>query len=128
MAKTPRETIKTWFETGDFPTQEQFWNWLDSFWHQDDVIPVSSVEDFQDLLDAKADIGDYPRAGTETLNQGSNDVVFTNAIGTVDYHLVIDEVNGKAVDKANLVKAGDKFTIEALEDNTIISYVAVKTF
>lgn len=54
MAKTARNTIKTWFETGDFPTQTQFWNWLDSFWHKDDAIPTSSITDLDDLLAGKA--------------------------------------------------------------------------
>ncbi len=34
--KTQLETIKTWFETGDIPTEEQFHNAFDSFFHKDD--------------------------------------------------------------------------------------------
>lgn len=33
MAVKSRDILKTYFETGDFPTQEQFWDWLDSFVH-----------------------------------------------------------------------------------------------
>ena len=35
--------IKNWFRTGLKPTQSQFWNTWDSFWHKDDSIPTSSV-------------------------------------------------------------------------------------
>lgn len=36
MAIESRATIKSWFETGDFPTQEQFWAWIDSFYHKNE--------------------------------------------------------------------------------------------
>lgn len=54
MAKTAISTIKTWFETGDYPTQTQFWNWLDSFWHKDDELPTSQITDLDTLLAGKA--------------------------------------------------------------------------
>jgi len=58
MAKTPKNTIKSWFLTDLFPTQTQFHNWLDSFWHKDEAIPMSSIEGlsgrFDDKLDAEA--------------------------------------------------------------------------
>ena len=45
MAITARNQLKQWFETGDYPTQEQFANWLDSFWHKtDELIPMNRVE------------------------------------------------------------------------------------
>lgn len=35
---TSREKIKEWFKTGAKPTQEQFYDWIDSYWHKyDDV-------------------------------------------------------------------------------------------
>lgn len=44
MAKQPRATLKTWFETADKPTQQQFWDWLDSYFHKDDLIPAASID------------------------------------------------------------------------------------
>lgn len=43
MAVQPRSLLKTWFETLDKPTQQQFWDWLDSYWHKSDTIPVESI-------------------------------------------------------------------------------------
>ena len=40
--KTKTE-LKTYFETGDKPTQEQFYDWMDSYWHKDEKIPVDSL-------------------------------------------------------------------------------------
>lgn len=55
MAKQSINTIKNWFRTGSKPTQAQFWDWLDSFFHKDDNIPSAQVEGLQTLLDAKMD-------------------------------------------------------------------------
>lgn len=126
--KTALATIKTWFETGDYPTQEQFANWLDSFFHKDDTIPFESIEDLQGYFDAKANAADAPRVGQETLSNGSNDVTFAHALPDTNYILIIEETNGKAVDKANITKATDKFTVTAYDDNTVITYAAIKNY
>jgi len=36
--KTKTE-LKSFFETGDIPTQEQFYEWMDSYWHKEEKIP-----------------------------------------------------------------------------------------
>jgi len=55
MAKTTINTIKQWFKTGLKPTQDQFWNWMDSFWHKDELIPQKNIEDLSTTLSSKAD-------------------------------------------------------------------------
>ncbi|MBI9064884.1 MAG: hypothetical protein JEZ14_23055 [Marinilabiliaceae bacterium] len=55
MALTPINTLKEWFRRGLKPTQQQFWDWLDSFWHKDEPIPSASIDGLQGLLDAKVD-------------------------------------------------------------------------
>jgi hypothetical protein len=42
MAKTSIATLKTWFETGDIPTQAQFENLIDSFHHKDGGETITS--------------------------------------------------------------------------------------
>lgn len=54
MAKTAINTIKDWFKTGKYPTQSQFWNWMDSFWHKDEAIPIGNIETLTTILDGKA--------------------------------------------------------------------------
>lgn len=43
--KQPIATLKQWFETGDFPTQQQFWDWLDSYVHKDDLATGPTPDD-----------------------------------------------------------------------------------
>jgi len=47
-------TIKNWFKTGLKPTQQQFWDTWDSFWHKDESIPVAKIEGIDNLLNQKA--------------------------------------------------------------------------
>ena len=55
MAKTAINTIKQWFKTGLKPTQDQFWNWMDSYWHKDELIPQDKIQDLSTALSGKAD-------------------------------------------------------------------------
>jgi hypothetical protein len=47
--------IKSWFESGDKPTQEQFSDTWDSFWHKSEIIPTSNIEDLNNRFEEKAD-------------------------------------------------------------------------
>lgn len=52
-------TIKNWFKTGLKPTQTQFWAWMDSFWHKDEQIPQSAVQNLIATLNAKAEASQF---------------------------------------------------------------------
>ena len=43
MAVTSINQIKNWFKTGLKTAQEHFWHWMDSYWHKEDEIPISSI-------------------------------------------------------------------------------------
>lgn len=56
MAIQSRNKLKSWFQTGAYPTQGQFWEWLDSFSHKtEDQTSIDSVTGLRQLLAAKAD-------------------------------------------------------------------------
>lgn len=55
MAKVDINTIKNWFRTTMKPTQAQFWDTWDSFWHKDEKIQITSVDGLDDLIAGKAD-------------------------------------------------------------------------
>lgn len=42
MAKQDKSKLKGWFSTGKYPTQEQFWDWMDSFIHRDDQLRIGA--------------------------------------------------------------------------------------
>ena len=50
-----KNTIKNWFKTGLKPTQAQFWATWDSFWHKDEKIPITAIDDIEAILAEKAD-------------------------------------------------------------------------
>lgn len=55
MPVTARNTIKNWFKKGLKPLETHFASWLDSFWHkEDDLIPMSAIEDLLDTLNSLA--------------------------------------------------------------------------
>lgn len=56
MALTSKNNLKQWFKTALKPTQNQFWNWLDSYWHKSENIPAENIAGLQDLLDEKQDV------------------------------------------------------------------------
>ncbi|RLJ31056.1 leucine rich repeat (LRR) protein [Chryseobacterium sp. 7] len=39
-----KEELKLYFENGDIPKQEDFWEWQNSYWHKDEKLPNSSLE------------------------------------------------------------------------------------
>lgn len=48
-----KDNLKTYFENGDIPKEEEFWQWQDSYWHKNDpqdIIPADRVD-----LSGKAD-------------------------------------------------------------------------
>jgi hypothetical protein len=50
-----KNTIKNWFRTGLRPTQAQFWATWDSFRHKDEKIPITAIDDIENILAEKAD-------------------------------------------------------------------------
>ncbi|MVT09872.1 hypothetical protein [Chitinophaga tropicalis] len=60
MAIRERNKLKDWFQTGDYPTQDQFWDWLDSFVHKsEDKVDIDGIAGLRSLLDNKADLEAY---------------------------------------------------------------------
>ncbi|MDH6209383.1 hypothetical protein M2254_000967 [Chryseobacterium sp. BIGb0186] len=47
---TPLNTIFSWFETGDFPTQTQFKETFLSFYHKEYLIPKENIEGLKEVF------------------------------------------------------------------------------
>lgn len=70
MAIRERNKLKGWFQTGAYPTQEQFWDWMDSFLHKtEDAVTIDNISGLRTLLDNKADFEAF-----NTLYQAFNEV------------------------------------------------------
>lgn len=55
MAIVSLNTIKNWFKTGLKPTQQQFWDTWDSFFHKEEGIATTYINGLDSLLNTKAD-------------------------------------------------------------------------
>jgi len=55
MPKVSLITIKSWFETYDKPTESQFSDTWDSFWHKDESIPVAKIQSFTNEVNSIID-------------------------------------------------------------------------
>ena len=97
MSKRTLTQLKAWFEKEDKPTQAQFWDWLDSFFHKDDNIPSAQVEGLQGLLDSKVDKKDL------TSNKG---------VWDPDKAYVFDANQAQYVSFVNPDSTDDFFTTE----------------
>lgn len=59
MAVVALSTIKNWFKTNLIPTQSQFWDVFDSYFHKSEGIPAASVNGLDTLLQSKADEANF---------------------------------------------------------------------
>lgn len=51
---TAIQTLKQWFSNFKKPTQEQFWAWMDSFFHKSEKIPMTSIEGLENVMQGTA--------------------------------------------------------------------------
>lgn len=100
--------LKAWFKRGLYPTQEQFHDWLDSFFHKEDKIAPSSVEGLTDQLNGK-----YPDADGKLLEQktaeledqlNTHEQYSEEKFGTIYDRL--DELDETKIDKAVIGQPG----------------------
>lgn len=55
MAIRDRETLKKCFRRGAYPTESQFSDWIDSFLHCNDTIPINLIQGLAQILNSKYD-------------------------------------------------------------------------
>jgi hypothetical protein len=79
MPITSLANIKNWFRTGLKPTQAQFWDTLDSFWHKEDQIPMSNVQGLNTTLNTFA---------TKTYVDNEISTVLAAGVAPPSYQLV----------------------------------------
>jgi len=53
MSIVSREQLKAWFRRGMKPLESQFATWIDSFWHKEDSIPMTSISGLGEALNAR---------------------------------------------------------------------------
>jgi len=66
---TDKNTLKSWFQKGLKPLAAQFAAWMDSYWHKDETIPVSSIENLDVIMSSKANQAVVDSVVTELQNK-----------------------------------------------------------
>lgn len=69
MPLVSKMQLKAWFVTAAKPLQGQYWDWMDSYWHKSELIPMSSVDHLVATLNTIAPLP--PITGTITAPGGT---------------------------------------------------------
>lgn len=75
---TTKTDLKKYFETGDTPTQEQFYEWMDSYWHKD--------ESSQIKINSTTEITNQTKT-TNGYTQNGKNVLIDNGSSAINYKI-----------------------------------------
>ena len=106
MAKSDKNTLKSWFQNGDYPNEDQFWSWMDSYWHKDEPIPIDIIEGLPALLAGKATQQDIDNLNLRidelqaSIGSGPTEVVYE----TDGVFLISD---GKLLERVVIIPSAD---------------------
>lgn len=122
MAITDKNTIKKWFRNFLKPTQDQFWNWMDSYWHKEEKIPQDTIEGWDEFLQSLPTQGalqNYLLKDASNLNDDEK-TDFTNAINalTRDYEKEGEIVEGTGYTKQQVDELVNNIDISTKADKT----------
>ena len=109
MAIVSRTQLKAWFKRGLYPLESQFHAWIDSFWHRNDQIPISSIENLAATLNGKANTADL---------DGKADIGHTHSIADVQsLPEKLEELWSKFADYLKGIQHVTYAQLKALRDN-----------
>ena len=94
MAITDKNTIYSWFQTDDFPTEAQFRATWDSFWHKSESIPMSQITGLNQLFQQTATISQLnAKANKDASNIDVKAFLDALALNQIDItNLTLEEI------------------------------------
>ncbi|WP_417366917.1 hypothetical protein [Flavobacterium beibuense] len=125
MAIVNLTTIKNWFKTGLKPTQTQFWSTWDSFWHKEDSIPQTSIQNLENTLAAKAEEGQFTAHLTDAaahaalFDAKANDADISTVGKSNDYN----DLDNIPLEFNPIAHTHPTEDIEGIEDYALKTYV-----
>lgn len=121
MAKQSITVLKQWFENGDYPTQQQFWDWMDSYFHKDESIGMSTIEGLTEVLQQLSDA-----IGQGSNNNSQGPIVLTGVPSfAVPARTLIDKIIIEEAAQINFVVTDG---VDALLDATVSGTVVFSNF
>lgn len=111
MAVQSRTTLKNWFLKGLKPLQNQFADWIDSYWHKSDTINISDISGLQTQLDSLAGGGGGGggSAVSATKNNGDSITVSTSEILEL---IIVRSSTTQVVKCGTTAGSGNVFNVE----------------
>ena len=118
MAKQDKSKLKDWFTTGKYPTQEQFWDWMDSYIHRDDQLRITAnFPELDGVLQQKVDKEVF-KHHFENDNNPHQVTKQQVGLGSVDNTMDIDKPVSMATQTALDLKADKTAMADHLKDDT----------
>ncbi len=119
MAIRSLNQLKKWFQKGCYPTAAQFADWMDSFFHKDDIIPITSVDGLSERLNDKYNAADgaalEARAGAI-----ADDLAAHRAESILDHRSINDNIEHLETEDERLAQLIADETARATEQETAI--------
>jgi len=126
MAIQNINTLKSWFKRGFKPLQQQFYDWMDSYWHKDEQLPISSVNGLESILNtlpSQSAISALMAVFLPELINGTADLVYTlKANSRLQSVIIIPSADvtikigttagGQDVMLETLIQANDTFVLD----------------
>ena len=113
--------LKAWFKRGSYPTEAQFADWIDSFFHkEEDRIPISSVDELPERLNSKYDTTD-----AKVIERKANKVIadfdahkkeYAEEVATIHKNLEELEAEDERLD--GRITSGDEATLQSANTYT----------
>ena len=114
---TAKEILKGWFSNFKKPTQNQFWAWIESYWHKDEKMPIDSVEGLKAALENTV--------SAEMINNHINDTnahqaLFDRKLDKGSYTGTAADLKA-AIDAINHILQSDDTDLDQLQE--IVNYI-----
>ena len=108
--------LKTWFRKGAYPLASQFADWMDSYWHKEEKIPIDSVEQLADRLNGKYDA----TQANELQKQVEDAVRKTNAVkeDVATLFTNVEELEAEDERLDGRITSGDEATLQSANGYT----------
>ena len=139
MEVTNKNTLTSWFRRGAKPLASQFAAWINSYWHKEEKIPVSSIEKLSEILGNKIDRTEIENITSKLLLERrltfkvytSQDEIFIaepmNIYGVVTKNISSLEISGSTIELVpidghdDVAKAAVNIDLNAFELATIVT-------
>ena len=116
MAIQNINTLKNWFKSGFKPLQQQFYDWMDSYWHKDEQLPISSVNGLETILNtlpSQTAINTLLALCVPDVVNASTDYTYTLVAGRRLQSVIIIPTNSMTI-RIGTTSGGEEVMIESI--------------